>query len=153
MEKIGTIDKPKFAREFFTDIKYKKVGGEQLTAKCMFCTAAVTSTGTTRLKDHLSSCVLCPPRVKKPFQLLVKEASNKRKLKDEQMSLHLEEAAAEMRKAKEAKQELVQLGLRDSLKSAEVSVADRAIAKWFYGNGIPVFMQQMRQLTRCTKIW
>ena len=36
------LSKPKDALLFFTDVEYKKVGGQQLTAKCMFCMRSVT---------------------------------------------------------------------------------------------------------------
>lgn len=137
LERLGSIEKPKSAKEFFTNVQYKKVGGELLTASCMFCKTSVTSTGLTRLKDHLAACVLCPARVKQPFKDLRAQVHAKRKLKEEQQALHQEEAADHLRKAKEAKLALVQQGIRGSFKSAEALVADEAIAQWFYANGIP----------------
>ena len=57
--------KPKHALDFTRDLCYDKVGGQHLTASCMFCNAHLMSTGSTRVVDHFAKvCVLCPPAVK-----------------------------------------------------------------------------------------
>ena len=54
----GRIDKPKHALRFVTNIQYKAVGGQQLTADCMFCRKSISSTGATRVVDHFKECGL-----------------------------------------------------------------------------------------------
>ena len=47
LAKLGTagITKPKDLLEFVNNLKYKTVGGQQLTADCMFCGVQIISTG------------------------------------------------------------------------------------------------------------
>eukprot|EP00327_Prymnesium_parvum_P021228 CAMPEP_0113236624 /NCGR_PEP_ID=MMETSP0008_2-20120614/4192_1 /TAXON_ID=97485 /ORGANISM="Prymnesium parvum" /LENGTH=214 /DNA_ID=CAMNT_0000083637 /DNA_START=363 /DNA_END=1003 /DNA_ORIENTATION=- /assembly_acc=CAM_ASM_000153 len=135
VERLGKIDKPKHAKEFFTGATYKRVGGEQLTAKCMYCSVLVTSTGATRLLDHLVKCSLCPSEVRERFAALRNITHSKRKEKQESEALMKEEAERQLCQAKVQKV-LVQPGIRGSLKTAEAVNADEAIARFFYVNGI-----------------
>mmetsp|Transcript_15687 Transcript_15687/g.27266 ORF Transcript_15687/g.27266 Transcript_15687/m.27266 type:complete len:207 (+) Transcript_15687:3-623(+) len=122
-------------KEFFTGATYKRVGGEQLTAKCMYCSVLVTSTGATRLLDHLVKCSLCPSEVRERFAALRNITHSKRKEKQESEALMKEEAERQLCQAKVQKV-LVQPGIRGSLKTAEAVNADEAIARFFYVNGI-----------------
>ncbi|KAL1527180.1 hypothetical protein AB1Y20_015859 [Prymnesium parvum] len=137
IRRIGKIDKPKQAKEFFVDVTYKKVGGELLKGSCMFCTSSVTSTGSTRLVDHLISCHLCPQNVRIPFADIRKGTASKRKEKEETATLVAREAEQMCRQVKAQKVKLEQQGIKTSMKSAQCIAADTAIANFFYINGIP----------------
>lgn len=102
----------------------------------MYCNSLITSTGTSRLVDHLVNCRLAPSIVTKIFKELREASASKRKAKEEHNELLAEEAEQRMILAKQQKLELKQLGIRTSLKTAEAEVADRAIANFFYANGI-----------------
>lgn len=134
----GDISKPKQVESFFLNIKSKSVGGQQLSANCMYCKKLVQSTGAVRLVDHLAfHCVLCPDTVKKSCNNLRAKTTSKRKERDETEALNREESEQILRleKAKKAAA-LKQLGIKASFKSAETLAADMAIAKFFYGNAI-----------------
>ena len=78
------IMKPKQLMEFMKNITYKKVGGQQLSAECLFCGAVISSTGATRVVEHFArDCVMCPPCVRDPAQALRSETAGKRERKDE----------------------------------------------------------------------
>ena len=61
------ISKPKDALLFVVNLQYKKVGGQQLECQCMFCNKLISSTGATRVVDHLIVCILCPDAVKQSY--------------------------------------------------------------------------------------
>lgn len=76
--------KPKQVLEFFNDVKFKSVGGQQLTAICMYCGfGPIASTGATRLLLHLSKCSACPANVRAQVVEMSCAANKKRKSKQE----------------------------------------------------------------------
>ncbi|KAL3907743.1 MAG: hypothetical protein SGPRY_010062, partial [Prymnesium sp.] len=77
------IIKPKAVLPFFTSVQYKSIGGTQLSATCMFCTKFLSSTGCTRLVDHLASCNVCIPAVREQVEKLIDKKMQKRKVKDD----------------------------------------------------------------------
>ena len=50
------IARPKDALLFVNNLDYKTAGGAQLTCFCMFCNLRITSTGSSRVVDHLRAC-------------------------------------------------------------------------------------------------
>lgn len=89
----GGPSKPKHALRFFENISFKTVGGQQLTATCMYCgSGPIASTGSTRLVHHLTNCLACPKEVRKPFQDMQAVTGTKRKAKTEAEVLAAEEA-------------------------------------------------------------
>ena len=68
------------------EVTYKQVGGQQLTAKCMFCNVPIASTGATRIVDHFLRCQLCLPEVKAACVALRDTTQVKRKEKEESES-------------------------------------------------------------------
>jgi hypothetical protein len=133
----GAVRKPADAQAFFLRIEYKSVGGQQLTANCMYCSRQVVSTGATRLVDHLRTCSLAPIEVKRSCTTLVASRGEKRKAKAESVSLVNDEADMRLGLAKSHRAELVQQGIKAGLKVADSVVADHAIANFFYANAIP----------------
>lgn len=134
IERVGDIQKPKQAMDFFTCKTYNKEGGQQLTGKCVFCVASVTSSGAQRLVEHLTEkCLLVPKEVKLGFRRLKenKEVRKAGKRALEATIMHERSIAVKREQA-----EFVQLGLRDSLGNAKTNVADAAIAKFFYANAL-----------------
>jgi hypothetical protein len=132
----GAIEKPKGTLTFVKDLTYTSVGGQQLKCKCMFCGFLISSTGATRVVDHFLKCALCPPIVKDQCRALREGTAAKRKEKAEASDLHLQERELTLQAVKAQKTELVQQGIKAGFKSAEAIVADNAIAKFFYANGI-----------------
>ena len=131
------ITKPKQVLDFMEDVTFKKVGGQQLTCKCMFCGTFIQSTGATRIVDHLSSaCVLCPTSVKAPCVAMRATTESKRKGKDEHTALVMVEQDQALRMMKMQKTQLRQEGIKAGFKSAESACADQAIARFFYSNGL-----------------
>lgn len=144
LEEIGGYEddhglkvKPKYAVKFFKNVAYKAVGGQQLQADCMFCNVNLASTGSTRLVQHLSSCLLAPKTVKEIFQKVQGNTADKRKVKVEKAALREEEADREMARIKAQKVLHRQQTIAGAFKSAEATNADLAIAKFFYSSGIP----------------
>ena len=68
LETLGQagIVRPKDALLFVKDLQFKagSKSVQQLTCKCMFCSMHISSTGATRVVDHLTACALCPQPVK-----------------------------------------------------------------------------------------
>ena len=129
--------KPKHALDFTRDLCYDKVGGQHLTASCMFCNTHLMSTGSTRIVDHFAkACVLCPPAVRDFCVGLRSKVSAKRERKEEHTQLVVQEQDSALRVLKAQKTELRQQSIRAGFKSAESTFADQAIAKFFYANGI-----------------
>lgn len=96
LEKLGPngICKPKHVLHFFDNIHYKHVGGQHLSASCMYCGfGPITSTGASRLVHHLSMCSACPSAVRKGVKEMVDTASQKKKLKMATQGAAAEEAA------------------------------------------------------------
>ena len=88
----GGISQPKHAVCFVNNITYKRVGGQQFTAQCMFCKAAITSTGANRVLEHFAvKCVLIPRAMKDSFVAIRESADQKRKVKQEHVALVKEE--------------------------------------------------------------
>ena len=129
------IKRPRDALRFTNNLEYKS-GAQQLVCCCMFCNARVCSTGSSRVLDHLLGCVLCPARVKQPLQALRAETTGKRKAKEEQQMFSEHAAAEELKNNKLAKALQRQQSLGQSFGAAESDLADHAIAKFFYANGL-----------------
>ena len=133
----GVISKPKDALSFARDIKYKAVGGQQLTCKCMFCNMSITSTGAVRIVDHFcKTCVLVPAEVKDPFVVMRGKTDSTRKQKAEHEELVRDEQEQQLRVIKAQKIELKQQSISAGFRSAEAEFADKCIAKFFYANAI-----------------
>ena len=131
------IVKPKQVMDFTKNITYKKVGGQQLSAECIFCGAVINSTGATRVVEHFArDCVMCPPCVREPAQALCGETAGKRERKDQHKLLVQAEQEQALRIIKVQKTEQRQQSIKAGFKSAETSFADHAIARFFYANGI-----------------
>lgn len=139
LQKCGTIDKPGKAIEFFYDKKYRAVGSQQLSAKCFFCHMPVTSTGSTKLLNHLMSCVLTPKTIKDAFISLRSLTESKRKAKAEVISVARDEAQLAVHEHNVQQKKLKQAGIKSGLMSAECAAADMAIAEFFYANGLSFF--------------
>ena len=139
LETLGApgIVRPKDALLFVKDLEYKEGSKsvQQLTCKCMFCNMHISSTGATRVVDHLTACVLCPQRIKVPLRNVRACTSGKRKHKQEQLKLVSDQADKALNDAKLAKM-LRQPNIGLSLNAAESEVADHAIARFFYANGL-----------------
>lgn len=133
---METINKPKAVMKFYTDIQYKNVGGQHVTAVCMFCQLKLTSTGSTRLLQHMCSCALCPTRLMESFKLLQQNTVEKRKAKIDHMAVVAEENERTMNAMKVQKTLARQQGYKDSFKASEAQAADIAIGKFFYAQGI-----------------
>ena len=89
LEGYGTASptKPKQVLDFCRNVRYKKAGGKQLEADCMFCGAHLISTGATRVVDNIANvCVLCPSSI-----TLRVSSDTKRVRKDEHSLLVLQE--------------------------------------------------------------
>ncbi|KAL3895711.1 MAG: hypothetical protein SGPRY_013447 [Prymnesium sp.] len=96
LETLGPkgLAKPRDTLHFFTDVKFKKVSGQQLEAKCMFCKLGpMSSTGATRLVDHLVGCLLCPPSITEAVNKMRTKTQSKRKEREEMTSIVQEESA------------------------------------------------------------
>ena len=131
------ITKPKDALLFVRGLSYKKVGGQQLECECMFCSKKITSTGATRIVDHFAKeCVLVVPNVKQPFVAMRQQTEVSRASKHEHKVLVQADSEVALREAKAQKIEQRQMSVREGFRSAEATVADRAIAKFFYTNAI-----------------
>lgn len=125
------------ALSFFKDV-VKKDQSQQLTATCIFCWQAVTSTGSTRLAGHLQTkCVACPKEVKEKFSQIRNKVDHKRKLEAAQIVMAEEERQRHELKMMKNKSEGKQLTIAAATKQASKESADRAIARFFYANGIP----------------
>mmetsp|Transcript_8997 Transcript_8997/g.13590 ORF Transcript_8997/g.13590 Transcript_8997/m.13590 type:complete len:149 (-) Transcript_8997:130-576(-) len=61
---VSPVSKPKHVVQFFTDVRHKSLGGDQMVGHCMFCRREVHSTGAARMVDHLMGYVLCVKPVK-----------------------------------------------------------------------------------------
>ena len=132
----GGLSKPKQALEFVKNVTYKSVGGQQLTCNCMFCNVSISSTGATRVVDHLLKCQLCPPDIRTPCEAMRDTTAGKRKDKQEAVVVAGEERERALQAVKLQKVALRQQGIKAGFKSAEATVADNAIAKFFYAHGI-----------------
>ena len=131
------ITKPKDALIFVRNLKFKKVGGQQLDCNCMFCDKSISSTGATRVVDHFcSTCVLVPKEVKDPFVALLQDTAVARQEKKDSKALVQVEHEVELRAVKAQKVELRQTSVREGFRSAEATIADRAISKFFYANAV-----------------
>ncbi|KAL1525074.1 hypothetical protein AB1Y20_019947 [Prymnesium parvum] len=136
---LEMVTKTGGAFSFFKDI-VKKQGTQQVTADCTFCWKSVTSTGASRLAEHLADkCVACPKEVKVKFQELKNKVEHKRKLATAQIVSAKEEMERDQRLNVEKKQMLMQLSLPAATKVAAKEAADKAIARFFYANGLPFF--------------
>ena len=139
LEAYGTAGpaKPKQFLDFCRNVTYKKAGGQQLEAECMFCGAHLISTGATRVVDHFANvCVLCPKSVRDPCIAVRNSSDAKRVRKDEHGVLVFQEQEQAVRLLKAQKTELRQQSIRSGFKTAEATFVDQAIARFFYANGI-----------------
>lgn len=92
------LTKHKHALCYFDNIEYKNLGGQQLTAHCMFCgMGPISSTGSTRLVEHLAICRACPQAVQQQVDELLGKSSKKRKAKADATQLAAEEADRALR--------------------------------------------------------
>ncbi|KAL1496771.1 hypothetical protein AB1Y20_014360 [Prymnesium parvum] len=73
--------KPKDTKRFYKEVVHKDRGA-QLSGLCMFCNKKVTSTGATRLVDHLIDCVHAVKEIKDLCKQLRQKTATKRQLKD-----------------------------------------------------------------------
>lgn len=126
--------KPKDLMSFFSKIVYKKAGGQQLTGTCMFCNRLVVSTGAARLVDHLVACSLVLPEAKKMITKIRDVQQKKRKGKVEEGAVIAKEADVQVQLVKQ--QKIEQQGIRASLNSVAAEAADKAVADFFYVNGL-----------------
>ena len=133
---LGEITKPKHMISFLNGVAYKTVGGQQLSGNCMFCKTHVKSTGATRVVDHFISCALCPAEVKTPCKGFRTGTLEKRKEKEQHEELVVAEQQHTELVLKKQKVELQQQGIKAGFNSAEVTIADLAIANFFYANAI-----------------
>jgi hypothetical protein len=131
------ITRPKDALLFVRGLQYKKVGGQQLECLCMFCSKKISSTGATRLVDHfVRECVLVLRCVKEPFVKMRQQTETARAAKQEHTAVVQADKDVAMRLVKAQKTEMRQTSVREGFRSAEATVADRAIAKFFYTSAI-----------------
>ena len=138
-EKLAAIVdfKPKDALRFVRGLSYKKVGGQQLEGDCMFCGKHLNSTGATKVVDHFKTCALCVPELKAKCAALRDETEKKRKEKADHTALVVKEAEVQLHEAKVQKSAaLVQQNISTGFGNAETGIANKAIAKFFYTNGI-----------------
>lgn len=126
--------KPKDTSAFYLNIEYKKAGGQQCSATCMFCRRVVVSTGSARLLEHLSTCSLVTPDAKKVITDVRDHQMSKRKAKATEGELIAKENDVQMQIVKQQKFE--QKGIRASFGVAASEVADKAVANFFYANGL-----------------
>ena len=71
VHQVGEIRQAKQALMFFDNKASSSVGSQQVKGICTFCQRSVTSTGATRMVDHLSKdCILVPFEVKTGFSHL-----------------------------------------------------------------------------------
>lgn len=133
---LDTINRPRRAYEFFKGIEYRTVGGQQLAGNCMFCNVRVISCAATRLVAHLCSCPLTPVQLRNTFKTLVEQTSQKRKAKEDHMTLVNEEAEREAHRVKAEKILFRQQGIKEGFKAVEAQAADEAIASFFCSNGL-----------------
>ena len=129
------IRRPKDALLFVNGLVFKE-GTQQLTCNCMFCNTRITSTGAARVVDHLIACILSPKAVQQSFSNMRSVTSKKRKVKEEHTRLVNEQAAEALQEAKLAKALQRQTTLGQSLGAAASDVADHAMARFFYANGL-----------------
>ena len=130
------ISKPKHTLEFLKNIAYKHVGGQQLSGDCMFCMQRITSTGASKVVIHFTTCALCPGMIRDACIMLQGGTHAKRKLKVEHEAIVRVESEAQLHATKVQKHQLRQQGIKAGFQTAEVSVADEAIAKFFYANAL-----------------
>lgn len=136
LQELGKITKPKQVMSLFTDHRYKKVGGQQLTAACLFCKRDVTSTGATRLVEHTASCPLVPKDTKDSFLRLLNQKDEKRVEKRQLITLIAEEVEHNKRVKEDSQQALRQQGIKAGFQEAAAAIADEAIANFFYSNAL-----------------
>ena len=132
----GGIQKPKDTLAFLNNLVYKKVGGQQLTGNCMWCNKAINSTGATKVVDHFAICMLCPRDVKQACTRLREGTVAKRQDKQDHNQLVVAEQGQAELAVKKQKLVLQQQGIKAGFSNAEAAVADAAIAKFFYANGL-----------------
>ena len=131
------IVKPKSAENFFSDVKRKEGTAQQLSGTCMFCKRRVVSTGASKLVDHLINCQLCVDSVKLPLRSLRQKTSSKRKMKIDEKEVVEREVEHQREIIKAQKSELRDQNIRSGFKSAEVQMADEALARFWYSNALP----------------
>ena len=129
--------RPKHAELFFIELaSINPTNAQQKKGDCMHCGKSVTSTGATRFHDHLLQCVLCPAQVIKGFMVLRKDTGANRIAKREVSDLAKQEAEVDAAAHDDKQASLKQQKIGVGLKTSQVAAADKAIADFFYGNGI-----------------
>lgn len=98
---------------------------------------SIASTGSFKLVNHIIACQLMPKEISKAFSELRSQTERKRKSKEEEQTLHAEDVEQKKKEFHTKQAKLRQQGLRASMSVAESAIADEAIAKWFYAQGIP----------------
>ncbi|KAL1500308.1 hypothetical protein AB1Y20_012974 [Prymnesium parvum] len=136
VQQVGEITRPSNVFSFYSDSTYFKVGGQQLTAKCIFCKMLFTGAGATRFVDHTSRCALAPPTVANSCNKLIASRGSKRKAKEQATALVQQEAELQAEDHRQFQKTLKQQGIRAGLKCAQAHAADHAIANFFYANGL-----------------
>lgn len=129
------ILKPKDIKQFFVEVEEKQ-GSAQVKATCMFCKKAFCSTGMTRLVEHMAECLLCSVEVKESCKKLRDSVNQKRKVKRDEREIMATELQVQEELMKAQKLTLRQEGIRAGFRLAECDLADRAVAKFFYANGV-----------------
>lgn len=134
---VNNIQKQGCALHFFNVLERKNFS-QQLKGQCIFCNQTITSTGAVRLAEHLQDkCAACPTLVRHSFLAVKERKCVKRKFKEEQVTSAREEMALQAEKAATTKEQAKQQGIRVSFKAEAAELADKAIAKFFYANGLP----------------
>lgn len=136
--KDGVIHSPKDLKACFT-LSPHPTNSLMMIASCKFCNnQGKKFTSTTRLVEHLNSCLLIPANLKKALKVYSLKQEGKRVVKGEASRI-IQQGVDQMAAARheEKKQRLMeQKSLLGSMKCAADEVADEAIARWFYANGI-----------------
>lgn len=105
--------------------------------KCLFCRQQVTSTGASRLVDHLAmKCSFAPMEVKQGFSEVLQTREKKTATKQEGIRVNEQESENTKRQCIAHVQELKQVTLEQSTGIASTIIADQAIANFFYASGI-----------------
>lgn len=139
MNVLAQLQEPssKHAAMFYVNVEKKDGTAQQQRGSCMACTTNVVSTGAYRFHSHLLVCPLMPASVKKAFKDLRDSTESKRAAKREREAVIDTEIQLAAQEQKARNQLLKQQCIRAGFKECSIAAADKAIAKFFYGNAIP----------------
>ena len=127
----------KHAVNFYINVE-KKEGSQQVKVTCAACGKSITSTGSSRLVDHIAkTCPLMPKEVVKAFMQLKKESTNKACGKRAAEVLAMEESEIFAKRYDAEQASLKQTGIKSSMGGPAAAWADKCIAEFFYANAIP----------------